>query len=105
KELLSAVTTHAHLRDLEVDLCFAICQSRFPNSLVEPCLESIVNYARSNRLSDSERLLIAEFALRLRGDASLAQVTVSEVKQPSLYSFGSFGQWKGLSPFVDRIRL
>lgn len=90
-----------------LDLCFSICISEYPLTLVGSAFKTISDWFedQGDDLEYSERLLIAELGYRINKSVEETQKWLESFEQPKLYKHGIRGQWKNLSPFTDRIRL
>ncbi|ADE17039.1 hypothetical protein Nhal_4033 (plasmid) [Nitrosococcus halophilus Nc 4] len=107
---LDALVSHLQSReDAEkwlIYLDFQTCLRRSPEDSTGQALDRLLEWAQTAELDKDDRLLIAEFLLRIRNDREEAARWIEGIGQPPLYQWGKFRHHrKNLSPFSWRIRL
>lgn len=91
--------------DLALRLDFDICKQHPSNPEATSALGRIIAWAEQSKVDDTEKVLIAEYLLSIRGDAEAAARWIDGVPQPPAYRWSGGGGWKRLAPFSQRIRL
>lgn len=85
-------------------LDFNICNQHPSHPEAQAALDRILSWASKESLDDTDRVLLAEFLLSIRGDAKGASQWIENLSQPQSYD-GLSSEWKRLEPFTLRIRL
>ncbi|WP_198043645.1 tetratricopeptide repeat protein [Ketobacter nezhaii] len=105
-ELFSFLSGKPKCFDSLLDLCFSICIDQYPSDLVRAAFKTVIDWAENegDNLDFSDRLLVTELDFRTNSSIEKTEKWFKKLEQPKLYKHGLYGQWKNLSPFIDRIR-
>lgn len=105
QKLRDLILNDRNAKNLSVFFDFQTCHLLHDSDYAKEALDRILVWIEGQELTDSKKIDIANFYLKIKKDKNLAKQWIMDVKQPDVYKWSLTNSKGDLSAFIKRIRL